>query len=412
MSNHLAIATVTATLFNILEAGKEGAGTSITTKPPDKARPADSNGDQLNVFLYHTQINETWRNLDLPRQVKPGESGHPPLPLRLYYLITAFGSGDDEVAAHRVLGRAMSNLHDHPVLGREEFEGANAQLAASDLHEQVERVRITPEPLSLDDMYKLWSSFQTEYRPSAAYQVSVVLIESERPARTPLPVLTRGEDDAGVGAQANLLPPFPTLLRVLPPNGQPAAQLGDVVTLEGHHLEADSVDLVLRHPRSENPITLPAASASDTGLEVLLPTPLPPQVPPADWRAGVYSISALIHRAGEDDRESNRLPLALSPRVDAINPDPADRVTDGQITVTCDPAIDPAQHPSLLLADRQIEPAAFAAPSTDLDFPIAQAPLGEHFVRLRVDGVDSLLVDYGQTPPVFQASQKVTIKED
>lgn len=409
MSNHLAIATVTATLFNILDAGKEEAGTSITTRPPDKARD-NGTGDQVNVFLYHSAINAAWRNTDPPRQVKPGETGHSPLALQLFYLVTAYGANDDDIAAHRVLGRAMSNLHDHPILGREEFQGANAQLAASDLHEQLERVRITPEPLSLDDMYKLWSSFQTQYRPSAAYQVSVVLIDSERPAKTPLPVLTRGEDDRGVDAQANLIPPFPTLTAVEPPGGKPAAQLLDAVTLTGHHLGGDSVDVVLRHPRADDPIVLaPEAGGTATGLTVTLPS-TPPAGSPA-WLAGLYSISAVIHRAGEEDRTSNQLPLALAPRVTAISPNPAALDTEDTLTVDCEPAVLPEQKPRLLLGDRLIAAHAFNAPSGSLDFPLAGVAAGEYFVRLRVDGVDSLLVDYTKTPPVFDSNQKVTVVE-
>jgi hypothetical protein len=46
------------------------------------------------------------------------------------------------------------------------------------LHEQVERVRITLQPLTLEEVAKLWNVFQTPYRISVAYEVSVVLIES------------------------------------------------------------------------------------------------------------------------------------------------------------------------------------------------------------------------------------------
>jgi hypothetical protein len=37
------------------------------------------------------------------------------------------------------------------------------------------------------------------------------------------------------------------------------------------------------------------------------------------------------------------------------------------------------------------------------------APAGEHWLRLRVDGVDSVLVDRSVTPPVYDDTQKVTI---
>ena len=44
-------------------------------------------------------------------------------------------------------------------------------LRDSDLQDQVERVRITAQPLSLEEMSKLWMTFQTQYRISAAYEV-------------------------------------------------------------------------------------------------------------------------------------------------------------------------------------------------------------------------------------------------
>jgi hypothetical protein len=34
---------------------------------------------------------------------------------------------------------------------------------------------------------------------------------------------------------------------------------------------------------------------------------------------------------------------------------------------------------------------------------------GEYFARLRIDGVDSFLVDHSVSPPVFDQTQKVTV---
>ena len=96
-------------------------------------------------------------------------------------------------------------------------------LAASDLAEQVELIKITPQPMSTEEASKLWTAFQTNYRPSAAYHVSVVLIEGAA-TRSPLPVLTRGKPDpvpsreSGIISQPDLLPPFPTLQKVTPPD--------------------------------------------------------------------------------------------------------------------------------------------------------------------------------------------------
>jgi hypothetical protein len=94
--------------------------------------------------------------MDIPDQVRPGESGMPPLPLNLYYIVTAYGADgkDAEILGHILLGRAMSFLHDHPLLGALEIEEATQSFlpanSDSELQHQIDRVRITPQPMSLE----------------------------------------------------------------------------------------------------------------------------------------------------------------------------------------------------------------------------------------------------------------------
>ena len=76
------------------------------------------------------------------------------------------------------------------------------------------------------------------------------------------------------------------------------------------------------------------------------------------------------------------------------------------------------QRVTLLFGDREV-PFAFSAPPNpltdpisvqDLSFDLGVLPAKKIFsVRLRVDGVDSLLVDRTVTPPKFDPSQQVTI---
>src|SRR5205085_5059936 len=90
-------------------------------------------------------------------------------------------------------------------------------LEEAELHSQVERVRLSPMTLSTDDISNLWAAFQTEYRVSAAYQASVVLIDSTRARPSPLPVLRRGRTDPeGPVATAG---PGPLLERATPDHG-------------------------------------------------------------------------------------------------------------------------------------------------------------------------------------------------
>lgn len=407
MSNSRAIAAVTATLQRLLmnvQTDDDLGDTQVTALSLDIARD-DVETNQLNLFLYQTSLNGAWRNMDMPGRVKPGEMGHPPLALDLFYLITAYGRGNKDIDGHRALGRAMRILHDHPVLGREEIESA---LQDNDLHQQLERIRITPQPLTLDDLSKLWTGCQGKYRISVAYQVSVVLIDSLRQVKAALPVLTRGKDDSGVLAQPDLIPPFPTIVNVRPPDDQPSARLGDLLSAEGLHLQGDAVKAVFVSPRLPAPIELPPEEgASSTDLHVLLPGD---NAARNAWVAGLYSVFVAIDSANEPSRTTNVVPVALAPLVTvpagAIARDPQG---DATVTLEARPDIRPDQEALLMLGDRQVPAEPHPAQTDSVSFIVRGAEPGEFFVRLRIDGVDSLLVDRSVTPPAFDPAQKVTI---
>ncbi len=404
MSNPLAIAAVTATVRNLLlndvTSDPDLADTTVTTQAPDRARGAVTS-NQLNLFLYQTMLSAAWRNMDIPEQVNRGERGFPALGLNLYYLMTAYGRDNDDVFGHRVLGRAMRLLHDHPLLGPDEIKGA---LLSNDLWQQVERVRITPQPLTVDEMSKLWTIFQTQYRISAAYEIAVVLIESRRPIARPLPVLTRGVGDVGVLVQPDLTPPFPTILSVVTPNQQLSARLGDLVVIRGHHLDG-AATITFVNALAGSIGVPPQAGGTAKTLSVQIPND------PVNWPAGLYIVSAVIQHAGQPDRLTNEVPVLLAPRIQNVAPNPAPRDVTGSVTlqITCTPEVRPGQRASLLIDDREIVAQPIAAQTNLLTFPIPKAPAGTHYLRLRVDGAESWLVDRTQVPPVFDATQRVTI---
>ena len=155
MSDYRAMAAVTATLRNLLQTGIESVvgGFTVTTRDLDRAR-ANNTGNQLNLFLYHVVLNSSWRNQEMPRQAPAGDLAQPPLALDLFYLLTAYeaDSAEPNVIDHQILGRAMVLLHDHPLLGATEIDNA---LAGTGLQNQFERIRITPQPLSLEEISKL-----------------------------------------------------------------------------------------------------------------------------------------------------------------------------------------------------------------------------------------------------------------
>src|ERR1044072_3685997 len=324
MSNELAIAAVTKTLRYLLL--KEFADLLVDrhmrAMTPEKIDDTVIGDGLVNLFLYHVDYDPALANMAMQgNQLKPAEAGFPPVPLALHYMVTAYGKPKDQFfTSHRLLGKAISTLHDHPVLGVDEIEGA---LAESELHQQIERVRITRERLSIDEMSKLWTTFQTNYRISVAYQVSAVLIESARAPRTPLPVLSRGPEDSGVRSQSDLTPPYPTLTEVagikLPEKMMPTTLFGGTITLKGFHLDGmnkdgkEGVKVTARfsHQRLDAPIELeiPPAKVKAEEIEIKLPADQP-----AQWPVGIYSVLLLIKsgKADEQDRTTNELAFVLA----------------------------------------------------------------------------------------------------
>lgn len=196
MSNSLAIAVVTGALYELLRGvihavpGASGepelTETDITRKPLDLARDSETRS-QLNLFLYHVGNNAAHAS-------SHGDSASSRLAFNLSYLITAYGKDGDELLAHRLLGRAARALSDNPVLGAQQITAAIStypELGGGDLNLQKEHLRITPLPLSLEELTKLWSACHGRYRLSLAYQVAVVLIDSTRPTPPVKPVRVR-----------------------------------------------------------------------------------------------------------------------------------------------------------------------------------------------------------------------------
>jgi hypothetical protein len=411
MSTARAIAVVTNTLNRMLmrvqmplpgdpPKDPELDQTAVTNLAPDKARSQQS-GNQLNIYLYQVKPNANLRNQDMPGLVRSGETAYPPLAIDLYYLLTAWGAGDDDQLAHRALGWAMSLLHDQALLAPSELQAA--PIPQNDLYRQIERVRITPFPLSVEDISKLWTAFATNYRLSVAYQVSVLLLDSSRGMKAPLPVLTRSP--ASQADTAPPVPPFPEITSIDFPAGKPSAQLGDTLTVEGYHLDGSAVTAFLSTPAA-SPRTLAAvAGGTPTSASFLLPDG------PADqdqWVAGVYSLA--VSPTGDPKNVTNALSFALAPKI-TLAPRPSVQVDNSgavALTVTVHPKVTPEQSAFLLLGDRAV-PAPDRKLTTDtLVFNVPDAPLGKQYARLRVDGIDSVLVDYQKM--AFDDSQSTEIK--
>jgi hypothetical protein len=393
VSNELSIAAVTSTLRSLLHGAADATlpGTPVTTRPLDKARDGFAE-PQLNLFLYHTAIDAAWRNMDMPG-VLNGEPGFPPLPLTLHYLVTAYGKEDDDSDDHRLLGVAMRALHDHPLLGPAELR---ATLPESDLYRQVERVRITSQPLSLDEMSKLWTAFQTQYRVSAAYEVSVVLIESHRPNGSGPPVIMRGAGDVGVVVRPDLLLPIATLEEVAPAT----VDAGGTIELTGHDLGGDTIRLRFTHPALGDPLyTAPTPAPSGLTYTATLPVGVP---------AGIATVAAVIDRRGHE-LATNELPLAIRPKVTSALPLAAQRDANGHVSISVDvtPAVLAGQDVFLLAFGRQLRADPFPGPTNSISFSFS-ADAGASPMRIRIGGTDTQLILAGP-PLAYDEDQRLEI---
>ncbi|WP_267221358.1 DUF4255 domain-containing protein [Dyella silvae] len=425
MSTDLAIAGVTATLRYLLQQGfvdhvKLGAQgpVSVTAKAPDLIDTDQKNlPDQLNLFMYHVTPNAGWRNANLPSRDNVGNRiNNPVLAVDLYYLITAYSQ--QELYADVLLGYAAQYLHEVPVLTQQSIQNALSPpppevsfITPDDLLQQIEQVKIVPHVMDTEEMSKLWMALQTTYRPSVAYHVSVVLIENPQPATSALPVLTIGEVPAGwkqsVGAivHADMLPPLPTLTAATPPARQSSVRLNEVLTLSGFHLADGPATVVLTNTTTSGQTSLAAVATNAATLTVQLPTPA---AAPDSLRAGLYNVQAMVG-TGVDQHATNVLPLALAPLIETM-------VTSGPVnakvlTLTCAPKVWQGQQVSALIGSQEVFPATWSGASTDtLTFTFDATPFSagaKPWIRLRVDGIDSILVNNAVTPPQFDPTQMV-----
>lgn len=404
MTDFLAIASITSGLCSLLHnnLGDDASGIDITSRPLDKARESLTGKSQINLFLYHMAPDAAWRNMDNPGKSRSGERSYPLLPLKLYYIMTAYSGGAEDgidsttvdkhlIGSQRLLGRGMSIFHDHPIL---DASTINDLLPETERIEhpfdQIERVRITLQPLSLEELSKLWTTFQTNYRTSAAYEISVLLMESSHESKTALPVLMRGKGDRGVFSSTSSTP---VLFSVKPPLPQPSANLGDRLLITGSGLDADGLSLRIASPYLSEPKAMKTSSAGQKGaIAVNLPSPSDPGAM-SNWAPGFYTISAVVNHPDLPSWVTNELPFALSPII-KCNPKKA---APGSINlkISCTPRLREGQKAYLLFGDRQIRAMSIVNPNdisqaTILEFFIPQADEGEYIIRLRVDGIDSL----------------------
>jgi len=395
MSNHLAIATVTAALRLKLEKDLQVhmTGATATTvrpvTPPNNLLPSPG----VNLFLFQVTPNAALSNEALPSRGPGGQLVQRPVAaLTLHYLLSFYGN-EAKQEPQVALGIVARSLQTLPVLSRELIELAIAgapYLEDSDLAASLERVRFLPTVTSLEDLTKLWSVFNTPYVLSATYQGSVVLIEGDVAPRAPaLPV-------RGVASRAKTFrqPVIDTLLSRAPGDPEPLAGqpilVGHRLVLRGQGLQAGTptpeLDTLVRIGDTE----LGPESTSPTEVTVLLPSTL---------KAGVQRVQ-VVHREriGTSLRRGAESSLAAF----VLQPDATFSKVSGKIEAAVSPQVQKGQSVVLLLNQYNTpggtEPKAYSVPltvsaaSSTLTFTLGTVAAGDYLLRVQVDGAESPLV--------------------
>jgi hypothetical protein len=377
---------VTAALQQVLQGPVKNAVNNATV---GFARPDGSAGQQtplVNIYLYQVTPNAAYRNADTPTRRGDGTLvQRPQVALDLHYLFTFHGD-DSQLEPQRMLGAVASTLQSQPLISTDNITAAVVQygfLAGSGLESQFERIRFTPTALSLEEFSKLWSVFfQVEYSLSAAYQASVVLIQSDETPQSALPVQIRN-----VYAQ-----PFrwPRVDQVIAQGGaELPITTGTTLLIQGAQLLGNPT-LVLIEDQELTP-----ASVSDTQVTLVLP---------ASIDAGVQGLQILqklqMGAPAADHRgfESNIVPFVLRPSIQG-NPTGVGAAGSWDVTVKLVPNIGQGQRAVLLLNTLSGgPPAAYTSPpvisnadSFQIIIHIDNVPPGTYVARVQVDGAESLL---------------------
>lgn len=178
MSTYTAIADVGETLIYLL---REGLKDLVDQDSIILFSPGEIEADQaprLCLFLYQVAENPTMKNR-APERLSDEKLSPSYLILDLYYMLIPYESSratnrmERTKEEHMVLGRSMQILHDHGILRDPVLQGG---LAGRGLE-----IRITLNPVPIDEMTKIWQAFQTKpFKPAVCYLVTPVPIESER----------------------------------------------------------------------------------------------------------------------------------------------------------------------------------------------------------------------------------------
>jgi hypothetical protein len=393
VSNYLAIAQATEALRGLLARSVQFdvpyAVQVEARKPPNEPVTEPT----ITVFCYRITPNAALRNADTPTRDGDGRLLRTPTAAYdLHYLISCYGN-ETQLVPQALLGSVARTLHEQPALSAQDLEAAAGQafLAGADLAASPQAVRLAPAKMDVEDLSKLWSMLiQTPYTPSIAFEASLVLLESRQTPAAGRPVQER---------RVRVVPGRRPVVEEL--RGRPAGSdteprpgpvpVGHEVVLTGHDLNGEKVSVDIGGE-------LVDPSAVDDGRVVF--------TPPDGLAAGVHPVRVLHEiTLGDAVRilDSNEIAMARQATVTASE------VSGGEVVATLDIAVGDRQRVSVLLDELDGSGSyrfdgAFPLPGPrdpkTVRVATADVAAGTYLLRLRIDGVDTVVGADLRTPAV------------
>jgi hypothetical protein len=155
------------TLFNA------GLGGTMVVSLRNPEEMSERNEQGLSLWLYRITRDEDRLN-DPPERVSANLFREPPLPLRLHYLYTPIvdpTTANNAEIEQRVLGKVLQSFYVHPL-----FRGTDL---SGDFSGTDTQVRVRLEPMSLEDITRIWNALEQPYQLSVSYETTLINIDSE-----------------------------------------------------------------------------------------------------------------------------------------------------------------------------------------------------------------------------------------
>lgn len=380
MSDYRAIAAVSNSIRDLLEAEMTNT-VSVTVAAPDVDITIVDTTQRVNLFLYKVDENGSLKNMDIPGRGHPSAYGRPPLALDLHYLLTAYGTTEEEqVGAQELLADAMRVLHDFPII-----LGANLDIA---LRNEIEHVKLYLEPLSLEELSKIWSAVTRPMRLSVSYLVTVVQIENLVPRKFPRPVTEPPVGGPRIHAVTFRAPRIERVLMIRkddPQNRERSvayARIGDRLVLRGTDFTSNGLRVFL----GEVDATAGVTKIEPDRIEVTVPDDIALQPGPT---AAVVQNDLLIGEPPAPHRgfRSNSAAFVVVPEVTTLTPD----LNANPQTLTIQGSrLWHETLDSLAIVGVEVIRTYTTATPGEIAFDLPALAAGAYFVRVRVNGAESL----------------------